>query len=389
MNQRNLSIDNLKTFVIVLVVALHASWAYCSFGQFDPQNFLQVAAPVVDAARWGGFDWFVRFNQYTVMAMMFFASGLFLWPSLGRKGIRAYLRERVLRLGVPFVLGALILMPLAYYPAYLETGSDLGLAGFTAHFFTIDEWPAGPPWFIWVLLAIDCTVVAVIAFIPGTVAVLERIGAAAGRRPVAFFAALAAVSGTAFVCTLFGFRPDNFSWFGFGPVKLQVSRLPFYAIYFAAAVALGMHGLGRGLLSPTGPLVRRWPHWLAAVFLSFALVVTLESRFPGVRVGSEGVLPTCAWGFAVALNCATFCFAMFALFLRFANRPFAIMDAMLPSTFGIYLIHYIFVLWTQYALLNAQLPAFAKATIVFAVALSLSWSVTAALRRIPGVARIL
>jgi hypothetical protein len=41
---------------------------------------------------------------------------------------------------------------------YLETGSDLGLAGFTAHFFTTDEWPAGPLWFIWVLLAIDCTV---------------------------------------------------------------------------------------------------------------------------------------------------------------------------------------------------------------------------------------
>ena len=55
MSQRNLSIDNLKTFVIVLVVAVHASFAYCTFVQFDPQNFLQVAAPVVDATRWSGF----------------------------------------------------------------------------------------------------------------------------------------------------------------------------------------------------------------------------------------------------------------------------------------------------------------------------------------------
>jgi hypothetical protein len=45
--------------------------------------------------------------------------------------------------------------------------------------------------------------------------------------------------------------------------------------------------------------------------------------------------------------------------------------------------------WTQYALLSVPLPAVAKAGIVFVVALGFSWAVTAALRRIPAVARYL
>jgi surface polysaccharide O-acyltransferase-like enzyme len=53
-----------------------------------------------------------------------------------------------------------------------------------------------------------------------------------------------------------------------------------------------------------------------------------------------------------------------------------------------YLIHCAFVSWLQYALLKTGLPAIAKGSVVFLGTLALSWSVTAALRRIPGVARI-
>ena len=48
-----------------------------------------------------------------------------------------------------------------------------------------------------------------------------------------------------------------------------------------------------------------------------------------------------------------------------------------------YLIHYVFVVWLQYALLNAPLFAFAKVAIVFNVTLALSWATSAALRHLP------
>ena len=37
------------------------------------------------------------------MTLMFFISGLFVWGSLQQKGAERFLRDRLLRLGVPFV----------------------------------------------------------------------------------------------------------------------------------------------------------------------------------------------------------------------------------------------------------------------------------------------
>ena len=51
------------------------------------------------------------------MSLMFFLSGLFVWPSLMRKKDWTFVRDRVLRLGVPYVLGVAIVMPIAVYPA--------------------------------------------------------------------------------------------------------------------------------------------------------------------------------------------------------------------------------------------------------------------------------
>src|SRR4029453_15026363 len=51
--------------------------------------------------------------------------------------------------------------------------------------------------------------------------------------------------------------------------------------------------------------------------------------------------------------------------------------------YGIYLVHYVFVLWLQYMLLGVALFAVAKAAIVLTGALFLSWATTAVVCRIP------
>jgi surface polysaccharide O-acyltransferase-like enzyme len=64
-------------------------------------------------------------------------------------------------------------------------------------------------------------------------------------------------------------------------------------------------------------------------------------------------------------------------------------DSLSDNAYGIYLIHYAFVSWLQYALLKASLPGVAKGFIAFAGALALSWISIAALKRIPAVARVI
>jgi len=56
--------------------------------------------------------------------------------------------------------------------------------------------------------------------------------------------------------------------------------------------------------------------------------------------------------------------AFLALFLRFA-KPRKIFDSLRENAYGIYLVHYAFVSWLQFALLGAAWPGFAKGCTVF------------------------
>jgi hypothetical protein len=62
---------------------------------------------------------------------------------------------------------------------------------------------------------------------------------------------------------------------------------------------------------------------------------------------------------------------------------------MQPAAYGIFLIHYVPVLWMQYWLRDVDLSAFAKAGISFAFGLGVSWLVTVALLRLPYAKRVL
>src|SRR3954451_17804774 len=99
----------LRAFLVVLVVAHHAAIAYHPYAPPPNSSILTQprwwqAFPIVDTQRWSGFALLTGFNDVFFMSLMFFLSGLFVWNSIDRKGITKFLRDRVMRLGVPFVV---------------------------------------------------------------------------------------------------------------------------------------------------------------------------------------------------------------------------------------------------------------------------------------------
>ncbi len=58
------------------------------------------------------------------------------------------------------------------------------------------------------------------------------------------------------------------------------------------------------------------------------------------------------------------------------------------NAYGIYVVHYVFVTWLQYGLLESPLDPSVKGMVVFLGTLILSWATVAALRRIPAVAKV-
>jgi surface polysaccharide O-acyltransferase-like enzyme len=161
---------------------------------------------------------------------------------------------------------------------------------------------------------------------------------------------------------------------------------PQYVIYFLAGLAVGSHGLERGMLRSDGQLPQRWAHWVIGAAAAFILWITPTALIVKETLAVPGLQLVADLGFV--LSAASACFALVAVFLRFAATRRPVFESMSEHAYGIYFVHYPFVLWLQYLLLGAPLFAIVKAAVVFAGAMVLSWATTVAICRVPLGARV-
>ena len=389
MSRVSLALDNLRGFVILMVLAFHSFTAYMasqplSPAPFDAPPYDWQAHPIIDSDRWWGFDLFGAFQFLHLMQLMFFLSGLFVWPSLVRKGVTIFLRDRVLRLGLPFLVGVFLLMPAAYFPVYRVSAVDPSWSGFWSHWIALPFWPSGPIWFLWFILVLNVTAAGLYWLAPRSGELLGRFSAYAGSHPWCFFISLMIVSALVYLPVAALFKP--WQWVALGPFAIQPSLAPQYAVYFLAGLAVGARGIDGGFLGSM--LAQRWALWLVGAFATFLLwIVPAALMFKGQGAALPGL--GIARELGVVLFAATACCASAAFFLRFAAMRRRILGSISENAYGIYLFHYVFVIWTQYALLQVSMPAIAKGAIVLSVTLALSWAVSASVSSAPVGARLI
>jgi glucan biosynthesis protein C len=365
---RDVAIDYLRSFLIVLVVFLHAALAYTSFSTFDEARWVDSSAPVVDASHWPFLDWFVLFYDTFFMALLFLITGLFTISSLERKGSKGFFSSRLRRLGIPFVVASLIIAPLAFRPSYL-LAVPKPQTPYLATFFTSDGWPVGPPWFLWILLVFNGIVALAYR---GAPAALERLR----RQPTTL---------VIFLVTVVSFLPlstwvSHFYWMSLGPFDLQPARLGLYFAYFLLGMALGT---GRQWQKTVWP--KRWGAWsMLGILAFFVYVGVLGDTFQLPHLVSQVML-----GVTFAASCTGASLGFLGAFRRLVRRPHPIFDSLRANAYGIYIVHYAFVLWIQFALLSASWPAWTKFGVAFLGGLALSWGTSELVRQIPAVRRIL
>jgi len=388
MSKTSLALSNLRGFTILMVVAFHACIAYLgsqpsSALPFNDPPYGWMANPIIDSERWFGLDLFCAFQYVYLMHLMFLLSGLFVWPSLVRKGSQNFLYGRCLRLGAPFVFGVSLLMPVAYYPVYRVTAAAPSWSAFWLHWTALPFWPSGPMWFLSLLLTFNIVVAGLHVLAPRALELLARLSARAGDHPGRYAVILMTISALAYVPLATVFQP--WQWVRFGPLGFQPSFVLPYAVYFFAGLGVGACGFARGLFAADGSLARQWFAWLAAAPVAFLVWIIPTALM--VSGQGPGLLQVVAdIGFAVSST--TSCFALVALFLRFPVRR-RMLDDLSENAYGIYLIHYVFVIWLQYALLGTALFAVIKAAIVFIGTLILSWITSAITCRIPLVEHLI
>lgn len=140
-------LDRLKTGLIAAIIAAHAFNSYSEFGSWAYQPVREVSLSSVTEAV---FAVFTSIGALFLMGLFFLISGLLTPAALERKGVKRFVGDRLLRLGVPFVLFTLLLWPLTIYAIrepFLHRGS------YWWWFVHADGFPDnGPVWFIGVLL---------------------------------------------------------------------------------------------------------------------------------------------------------------------------------------------------------------------------------------------
>jgi peptidoglycan/LPS O-acetylase OafA/YrhL len=376
------ALDRARTFITLLVLLHHSVVNYTHFGSGDRM-------------RWLGFDLVVLFNDSFFMACMFFISGLFVRDSLKRRGSANFLGHRAFRLGVPFLISIFVLMPIAYYPTFLRyhlpDTTDFNFFHFWWHTLTIGPWPSGPAWFLWVLLALDALAAAIWWMAPRALEALGRPIYALRYWPAAAFAAFLMFSIIIYLPMhlMFG----DASWLDPGgyPLPIQTSRILLYGGYFLVGVGVGAVDLRAGLLAQNSELASRWRVWLGFALLFYGAILLLVYAHHNWIANFNSPPPSwrTGYGLAFALFSAAMTFAVAAFYLRFEKSSLRLLDTLRPSAYGIYLLHYIFIIWLQYAVYDPPLPAFAKFAIVLIGTLSLSWGLTLLLRKIPLVARMI
>ncbi|QJY48991.1 acyltransferase family protein [Pseudonocardia broussonetiae] len=119
---RSPHLDVLRTILVAWVIGGHALLGYSAVGgwAYDEVNEVTFnpASELVLVALLGPSGLFV-------IGVFFFVAGLVTERSLARRGPRRYLRDRVLRLGLPWLVSALLVWPASVWLAHAAAGRDV------------------------------------------------------------------------------------------------------------------------------------------------------------------------------------------------------------------------------------------------------------------------
>jgi len=358
-------LDNLRAFAIVMVIVLHASITYMAFA---PEWWY-----VLDPDRSELFTSLVLLVDVPNMPALFFVAGYFALPSLQRRGLDGFIREKLVRLAIPWIFAVIFLAPLVTYMIYVSRDNPMGYL----EFWTTDFW--GPMfqhavyWFLGVLLACFLFLAWVYAASTRLQASVPRVEQPRGRLFVAFIALTAA--GSILVSPSYGLDDwQPLGWF----LVVQPARIAFYVGYFV----LGIYAERRGWFSATGFRPDLGPWGWGCVLTGLAYLTFRMSGLP-TTVPERAV---------AALLFAAFCLsaviAGIAVFQKWLNGAGPAWRTLSANSFGIYYVHPLILYPLAYVLVDLPAPAVVKATILVLVTLAGSLAVSAlVLKRLPGVRR--
>jgi glucan biosynthesis protein C len=349
----------------MLVIAHHSAQAY------GPTRGLW---PIANPLRTFLLAPFFPVNAAFLMGLLFLISGYFVAKSYERKGARAFLKGRFIRIGIPLLVFTLcVLGPITY----LLEGRSRSFGEFVIFMYD-SGWqiPYAHLWFLIHLLLYSLGYVLWRHIIRRDIYSKRLKLSVPGHRAILLlFVALALGSWIVRI-----WYPID-RWIPlFFVIPAEAAHLPQYIGLFAI-----------GALAYRGDWLRRLRKATGYVWLSVGLAAAAARyavQYSDALTGTHFLSVLTAnggWNVWEALICVGLCAGLLVLFREWFNKPQGkLLSAMAGASYGAYIVHFIIVLAVQAAFLALNLPPFVKFVFVTLIATVISFGISHLLRLIPG-----
>jgi glucan biosynthesis protein C len=394
-------LDHARGFIIALVVLQHAIQAYATM--WGELWFFKVPD------RTSFYDCIFFFTDNFIMAALFFISGMFVIPSLVRRGFWNFTGEKIIRLVLPFIFGVLFIVPWLTYPRYaLHAEVPLGFFDYWWHVYLFENIKAGGFWFLAFLMGLTMITAFIYINLPFITRWLGKVLTWLVKKPIRGFVIFASL--TAIIISLSDLYWGAPWWAGFWMLfYARGNQFITFIFYFFLGVGIGQ----AEVLDKTNVLEKlseNWQKWvvltliLSILYIGYCISYMYEGTFSfdlksyfaqggtwdDVWPLMADILPSILIRTVLnGLLCAAQTITIIAVFYRFFNtlQPFWV--SLAACSYGIYVIHEPFVVWTQYTLRDYTLPPFGKAILAFTIGLSVAWFLTErVLRKVPGLNKV-
>ncbi len=362
---RHRALDNLRVFVIFLVVLLHAALSYMAYA---PEWWY-----VLDPRRSLFFTGLVLVIDVPIMLIMFFLAGYFTYASLAKRGPRTFLKDKLVRIGLPWIFGVLVLAPPTTYLIYYSRKVPITFWTFWRMEFWGRAFQQSVYGYLGVLFLFFVLTALVFALSQRFATWKPEVKIA--NRPL--LGAFLLITATASLLLSLAYPLDL--WSHIYLLAFQPARVPLYVGYFA----LGLLAHQRGWFTEQGytPSVARWlPLCLVSglVYLGWRLTPVAQPLFAKV---------------VTALLFNVFCFtsllASLAVFRAWFGGESAFWRSQARNSYGVCYLHPLILYPLALAFVPLPLSIFLKAPAITLLAYLASWALSAAaLTRLPGLRRM-
>ncbi|WP_166242905.1 acyltransferase family protein [Paenibacillus turpanensis] len=374
---RLIYLDRIKVLMTALVVLHHTAIMYGGSGSwyyYENQNFGASAILLT---------LFTVTNQSFFMGLFFFISGYVTPASFDRKGELRFMKDRILRFGVPMLFYMMIITPLLQYVSLgaKESFGDymwgdflrqagLGLSGFEI----------GPLWFLFALLLFN-----------GAYAAYRRVDRVAGQDHSALGAPKLTARKLLVYLALVGL--GNFVirlWMPIGEelLSLQLGYFPAYIGLFAGGIAAYR---GQWLHKLTVPSARRWGTAAILAFIALPVAMIFGGALEGDTSAFEGGMTWQSAFYSIVDPILGLGISMVLLVWYRKRKDIGEKRTAWWSThaFGAYIFHPLAVTYIAFALQGLEIFPLLKFILVGGIAVPISFAAASLVRKIPRAARIL